>query len=505
MQLTTPHLKRNVAASLLTLATVGIGLTSPATAVDAVLWNGDVEVGGVPHGTECAGTGAQDGADSAIDQYDRIQEGYNLAAGVCGDVAFVSTPTRSETSLRSMRVHMPAGARREQAIAKHLWTPDDKGSVERWFGLSLYIDPDWDLSQVDTSSERFLSLVSFRTEGANGSMNVSGESDGHMALRRNSTFVWPDGLSYDKIDLGPMTKGKWIDLIFHIKFSTTTTGALREVWRDGVLMGSKTSRNTVDTLQHYFRVGVYQGPGVTDDRTTYFDNVKIGASYAAVDPAPQATTTAGTATTATPTFVGATSGTGNGVEANAVTLTAPGGTRGGTLLLGSIALRGSGKVTPPPGWSLVQSTQSPANLSLRTYRYFCPSGGCQGQSWVWKSSLSNGASGVLGAYDGVSSVAPVSTAAAQTNAFSTLSPAPSVDTVDSNERIINIHAITGARTFLADSGTTERAEGIDRDGVYRSSAGLSDAVQVTPGSTGTRRATFSAAGSNIGATLALRH
>ena len=136
---------------------------------------------------------------------------------------------------------MPAGSQRAQAVANYFWTPDAKGSVDLWFSTSLYMPQEWDLNQVNTSSSQFLSLVSFRSDAANGSMNVDGHK-GHLWLRRNTIFKWPDGLGTDMIDLGPITKGKWMNLTFHIKFSTTNVGAVREVWRDGTFMGRKTER-----------------------------------------------------------------------------------------------------------------------------------------------------------------------------------------------------------------------------------------------------------------------
>ncbi len=50
-------------------------------------------------------------------------------------------------------------------------------------------------------------------------------------------------------------------------------------------MGGKTSVNAVGTSRHRLRIGQYQTTAINHVRTTYFDNVRIGSSYAAVDPA----------------------------------------------------------------------------------------------------------------------------------------------------------------------------------------------------------------------------
>ena len=93
-----------------------------------------------------------------------------------------------------------------------------------------------------------------------------------------------DGKGLDKLDLGPIVTGQWMDFVCHIRWSTTANNALRECWRDGEYMGSRTSLNAVDTNPHTFRAGQYQTTEVDHARTTYVDNVRIGTSYLAVDP-----------------------------------------------------------------------------------------------------------------------------------------------------------------------------------------------------------------------------
>ena len=136
----------------------------------------------------------------------------------------------------------------------------------------------------------------------NGSLNFSGDrnlnnangqpykkfSTPHMMLRRNSVKnkqgFYKDGKGLDKIDLGPIVTDKWMDFVCHIRWSTTSTNALRECWRDGEYKGGSTSLNAVDTNPHTFRVGQYQITDIAHKRTTYIDNARIGTSYEAVDP-----------------------------------------------------------------------------------------------------------------------------------------------------------------------------------------------------------------------------
>jgi hypothetical protein len=259
-------------AIMLAAAVTSVGLSPlPASAAGRVLWNGDFDTGGLPRGSVTGG-------GSSRSQYRSIQE-----MGGPGRVRLVSSPRRDGASTRSARIHMPAGSQRSQLVSKLKWKPNSSGSTDRWYGTSLYFGDNWDLSQVTTSSSQFFNPIAWRCQCPNGSLNVDGHS-GRLWLRRNTRYRWPDRRGIDLIDLGPIVKGQWIDLVFHIRWSTTTTGALREAWRDGVYMGAKTNRNSVDTSDHYYRVGVYQGTGVTGDRDMWIDNVKIGTSYAAVDP-----------------------------------------------------------------------------------------------------------------------------------------------------------------------------------------------------------------------------
>ena len=260
-----------------------------------VLWNGDFETGGVPHGAtgpRC-GTGSADGPDSASDQYSSTQEMGNTA---CTDqVVLTGERTRTPTSRRAARITMGPHQQRELLVSKFGWRPDAHGSVDLWYGLSLYYDPlTW---QQGAGYRKELSAASWddpfglRTKGPNGSLNGSSDlrSDGpHLALRRNTVrnqqHFYADGLGLDEIDLGPVAVGRWMDLVVHVRWSTTSSNALREAWRDGVYRGRRISLNAVDELPHHLRVGQYQDTGIGHSRVTYIDNVRIGTSYAAVDP-----------------------------------------------------------------------------------------------------------------------------------------------------------------------------------------------------------------------------
>ncbi len=269
-----------------------------------VLWEGGFERGGVPagaNGPDC-GTGDDDGKPG-LDEYTSVEEEGNTSCDV--EVALVEEPTRSSDSRRALQVTLGPGQQRAQLSSEHTWSPDDRGSVEEWYGFSLYYGEDWQLGDGlagEVSAEDWHNPVAFRTSEGNGSLNLSGDldldnADGrefetfdepHLVLRRNTVLneegFYDDGLGLDKLDLGPIVAGRWIDVVCHVRWSTTETGALRECWRDGEYRGKRTSLNAANADPHSLRVGAYQTTTIDHPRTTYVDNVRIGTSYDAVDP-----------------------------------------------------------------------------------------------------------------------------------------------------------------------------------------------------------------------------
>jgi hypothetical protein len=144
-----------------------------------VLWSGDFESGGVPHGANglSCGTGTADGPDSAADQYASVEEMGNTAC--TNAVSLSGVRTRTADSKRSLRIVMGAAQQRELAASKFTWTPDDKGSVDQWYGFSIYYDSaDWLLGgglASEVSGSSWHTPVAWRMDGDNGSLNFSGD------------------------------------------------------------------------------------------------------------------------------------------------------------------------------------------------------------------------------------------------------------------------------------------------------------------------------------------
>lgn len=290
-----------VLGTCLVLVVTGVTTRGETAQSEGVLWEGGFDRGRIPagaYGPDCD----DDPPPGDRDEYTSLQQ---LGNTNCADVVEFSQRTRSEDSERSLRVSMAAGQQREQLASTFTWRPDDAGSVDQWYGWSMLYADDWRQGELteDVSAEGWHSAISWRTTGDNGSLNISGDmnmdnGDGerfrtfdrpHLVLRRNTVLngkdFYDDGRGLDKLDLGPIVFGRWMDVVCHIRWSTGREEALRECWRDGEYMGKRTTLNAVDTRTHYFRVGQYQTTAIDYRRTTYFDNVRIGTSRDAVDPA----------------------------------------------------------------------------------------------------------------------------------------------------------------------------------------------------------------------------
>lgn len=85
----------------------------------------------------------------------------------------------------------------------------------------------------------------------------------------------------EKIDLGSYPTGKWMDFVFHAKWSYKSDGFL-EVWKDGKLVVSKKGPNTYnDKHGMFFKFGMYKPLwDSVNKRVIYYDEVKIGSASA---------------------------------------------------------------------------------------------------------------------------------------------------------------------------------------------------------------------------------
>lgn len=85
----------------------------------------------------------------------------------------------------------------------------------------------------------------------------------------------------------PVERGRWLDLVFEVRWSTGPDGLVR-AWLDGAPLtdGDFRGPTLYNPLGNYLRFGYYRGKGGTTTDRIYFDQVRIGDSRSAVTPGP---------------------------------------------------------------------------------------------------------------------------------------------------------------------------------------------------------------------------
>lgn len=164
--------------------------------------------------------------------------------------------------------------------------PESSTEVERWYGISFYLS-DW---ATDPAPE--LIIQWHQTAEGNGIAPPLG-----LWVKNNNFFVAKTndatGTGADRTDIGPVTINKWIDFVFHIKWSVKP-GGLVEIWQDGKKVYSKEGVNNAGSIRgNYLKTGIYKWPWYTkykgsyisnqEQRILYVDEVRIGNEHATYD------------------------------------------------------------------------------------------------------------------------------------------------------------------------------------------------------------------------------
>jgi len=164
---------------------------------------------------------------------------------------------------------------------------------EMWYGWSLWIPTDY----ADPPGNQFQILAQWhqRPEAA-----PAGERPKKMGappltlhLVRNDEgrhvllLIGQESSTGPPRTLGarPIRLGTWIDLVFHIRWSTGRDGFV-EAWLGGhpFTGGKKYGRTLYSPLSNYLRLGLYRGKGVPTTNHVFYDEVRLGDSYQAVTP-----------------------------------------------------------------------------------------------------------------------------------------------------------------------------------------------------------------------------
>jgi hypothetical protein len=196
------------------------------------------------------------------------------------------------------------------------------------------------------------------------------------------------------------------------------------------------------------------------------------------------------------------SATGTTVTATSITLNRPSGTASGDVLVAAIDISGTTTVTAPSGWTLVRSTTSGSSLTQATYVH--TAGTSEPSSYQWRFSSSRLASGVVAAYVGVNGTTPVDVSSAGSSSGSTSIVGPSVTTTTAGDLLLGAFGATANASVTPPTGMLEENEQLAGSGNTRVLTELSDQQLGAVGATGTRTATLSKSGANVGQLIALR-
>ncbi len=147
-----------------------------------------------------------------------------------------------------------------------------------WYGFSFLAPPGFPV--VDTR----LVIAQWKQSGLGGSPIVAQRfrAGRHYVTIRD---LRTRGSWRESYELPPIVPGRWNDMVYHVRFSTDSSGVV-DIWMNGERVarfdGSTASR--LGKEQFYHKVGLYRDR-MAEPMTIYIDNYAMGECFEAVDPA----------------------------------------------------------------------------------------------------------------------------------------------------------------------------------------------------------------------------
>jgi hypothetical protein len=233
------------------------------------------------------------------------------------------------------------------------------------------------------------------------------------------------------------------------------------VYRDGAAIASTSQTSYLDTSVQ---------PSTTY-RYTVSATDSLGASSGQSGSVSITTPESGTPAPAGIGFVG--SSVGSNATAKTLVVPRPTQAQTGDVLVAAVSVRGGPTVTGPAGWTKVRADQNVTTMGQTLWVHTLGSG--DPTSWTWSFSSLQAAAGVIGAYSGVSSSAPVVTEAGQVNDRSAVIGAPTPQTFSSPTVVVATFGIAQYLTIDPDTPLTERGESSTPTTQYKVSVSLADA------------------------------
>jgi hypothetical protein len=219
---------------------------------------------------------------------------------VMGSSSVLNNPTTCYQGSSCLQITQPAPTRTSNSndIGRYQLAaalPAAVDGTDLWYGWAMKYSPNWDATQIDHTRSYFLGTGGFRytstpRNGPGANLGAwENPAAGNVAYWRSGLDLTSSvgNMSTGATWLGPVVTGRWVTFVEHVRWSTRSDGTM-EWWRDGVKMGQydgATFGSKSPPPKAEYRLGIYEGTKVDVDRSIYYDNVRVGTSYAAVDPA----------------------------------------------------------------------------------------------------------------------------------------------------------------------------------------------------------------------------
>ena len=197
-------------------------------------------------------------------------------------------------------------------------------------------------------------------------------------------------------------------------------------------------------------------------------------------------------------YVAASGSATSGSGATSLAINKPTGVASGNVMIALLTVTGTGALTEPSGWTVIQDkTQGTA---LRQITYYKVAGSSEPSSYSWGLGSTRQASGGIIDYSGVNDTAPIDASASASGASGN-AVAGSLTTSVPNDQVIIASGFNINTTVTAPTGTTDRGQLPSP----LTTTDLADFTQASAGATGSKTATPANSSSAwIAQTVALR-
>lgn len=146
-----------------------------------------------------------------------------------------------------------------------------------WYGFSFLVPPDFPIV------ENRLVIAQWKQEGVSAPLIALRYRGGKLYLT-TSDFGSVEGAKR-RHDLPEIQPGKWIDMVFHVRFSLKHDGIV-ELWMNGIPVVARNglTASAAGENEIYNKLGLYRDRW-SEPMTICFDNYTLGDRREAVDPA----------------------------------------------------------------------------------------------------------------------------------------------------------------------------------------------------------------------------